>query len=140
MSLRGWHSDIEIRNLLSQVKKLIDTPQLERNLLMAISKEVQDLADKVKTLTGIVQSVDQAAKALTAQNTDLALKLANVPVGAPGLTEEDKAALVQSTTDTQGLIDTLKTDIPANVLTAEPVPPATSTPVASPDQTTPPAQ
>ena len=132
MSLRGWHPDAEIRNLLAQVKKLIDTPQLERNLLMAISKEVQDQVDRVKELKDIIQSVDQGFKALAAQVADLQSKLAAVPVApAAAMSEEDKAALVQSATDTQGLIDTLKTDIPANT---EQVSPATSTP--APDQGT----
>ena len=126
MSLRGWHPDVEIRNLLSQVKKLIDTPQLERNLLMAISKEVQDQVDRTKELKDIIQSVDQGMKALAAQVSDLTAKLAAVPTApAQAMSDEDKAALVQSANDTQDLINTLKSDIPANTTTSDQTPPST---------------
>jgi chromosome segregation ATPase len=135
MSLRGWHPDAELRNLLAQVKKLIDTPQLERNTLMALSKEVQDQADRTKELKDIVQSVDQGMKALAAQVSDLTSKLAAVPTApAQAMSDEDKAALVQSANDTQDLINTLKSDIPANTAaTSDQTPPSTPS-----DQGTPP--
>lgn len=118
--LKGWHPETEFRNLLAQVKDLISKPNFERNMLMALSKEVQDLVDQVRSLKDVVQSVDTGFKALKAQNDEQAAKIAALPVAPASLSQEDKDALVQSTQDTTSLINTLQSDIPANTPAAAP--------------------
>lgn len=127
--LMSYHPEEALRHLLENIKRLIENPRIERNMLVALSKEVQDQVDKTRELTGVVASVDQGVKALTAQVTELKAAVAS----AASLSAEDKAALTQGVTDTQGLIDTLKADIPANTpaesAPTEPAPPVDGQPV-----------
>lgn len=105
---------------------------------MTVSPEVQAQVDQVKTLSDVVQSVDVAMKALQAQLQTLQSQVAAVPVAQPapagqpaqpGLSQEDKDALTTNISDTQKLIDQLKSDItagtPAAAVTPDAAAPAT---------------
>lgn len=78
---------------------------------MAISPEVQAALAGVRALNTFVPSVDAGIKALQAQITALQNQIANQ---SPSLSDDDKAALLEMTNDTQGMLTTLQTDIPAN--------------------------
>lgn len=89
---------------------------------MTVSREVQAQADKIRELSDIVQSVDQAMATLKTQLDSLKSQVAAVPVASaptsstpasPGLSQEDKDAITTSISDTQKLIDRLKSDIVA---------------------------
>ena len=104
-----------------------------KEIAMAVSADVQRTLDLARQLPDLAKSVDAGMKALSQQVTDLQNQIAN----ASGLSDDDKAALQEATTDMQTTIDSLKTDIPANVPTS--TPPADTTPVdpSAPAGTTP---
>ena len=95
-----------------------------------ISAEVQNLLDKARQSETLTGSVDAGMKALLAQVADLNAKIAAIPVSQPaatppvmGLSDEDKAALLEASSSLDHSIATLQTDIPTNVPIA-PVPSA----------------
>jgi hypothetical protein len=96
--------------------------------LMAISAEVQALLDQARQNTSLVASVDLGLKAQAAQIADLQNQIAALP----GLSDEDRAAIVEATADLAAANATLQADIPANT-TPEPEP----EPVADPAPATP---
>lgn len=93
----------------------LDRIEAKLEKIMALSPEVAAAAANVKTLTGIVPSIDAGMKALSQQVADLKNQIANA---SPSLSDEDKTALLGMTTDTQNLITTLQADIPANTAPA----------------------
>lgn len=109
---------------------------------MTVSAEVQAQIDKTRELNDLVQSVHSAMQALTLQLQDIQAKAQAIPTtaqGSPaqgGMSEEDKAALVQTVQDTQSVINQLKSDITANTpqdVSAQPA----AQPATTPDQPAP---
>lgn len=90
-----------------------------------ISQEVQANLDQARALTTVVGSVNSGMQALTKLVSDLQDQIRNQ---APSLSADDKAALLESTTDMQDSITTLKAGIPANT-SVDPVNPPVTTPV-----------
>lgn len=80
---------------------------------MAVSQEVQDVLDKAKQNGSLVQSVDLGLKALQTQVNDLKTQINDLNTNRP-LSDDDKAALVEASTDLANSITTLQSDIPAN--------------------------
>ena len=120
MSLFGFHhhrcddplegaspAEIELYFMLTHIIKRME------QIAMAISAEVQDVLDKIKSNTSLVQSVDAALKAEAAQITDLQNQIAALEVGTV-LSAEDKAALAQGGADLAATNAALQADVPAN--------------------------
>ena len=120
MSLFGFHkhrcddplegaspAEIELYFMLTHIIKRME------QIAMAISAEIQDVLDKIKANTSLVQSVDAALKAEAAQITDLQNQIAALQAGAP-LSPDDKAALLQGATDLAATNAALQADVPAN--------------------------
>jgi hypothetical protein len=124
MSLFGFHkhreedplegaspAEIELYFMLTHIIKRME------QIAMAISAEIQDVLDKIKANTSLVQSVDAAMKAEAAQITDLQNQIAALQAGAP-LSADDKAALVQASADLAATNAALQADVPANTTPA----------------------
>lgn len=98
------------REIVQAVRHAI-SPLMEK--VMAVSQEVQGLLDQAKQNNTLVKSVDTGLKALQAQARDLEQQIADLKANAP-LSADDKAALVEASTDMAESITTLQSDIPAN--------------------------
>lgn len=78
-----------------------------------ISKEVQDVLDRAKQSTSLVQSVHLGMQGLQQQVSDMKAKIDSLPAGNV-LSDDDKAALQEAAGQIDNSINTLKSDIPAN--------------------------
>lgn len=84
-----------------------------REKVAMISKEVQDVLDRAKQSTSLVQSVHLGMQGLQQQVSDMKAKIDSLPVGNV-LGDDDKAALQEAANNLDTTINTLKSDIPAN--------------------------
>lgn len=80
---------------------------------MALSKEVQQILDRARQNSSLVQSVDLGMQALSKQVSDLQAQVSAIPVGG-SISQEDKDALAEATSQLDLSIATLQKDIPAN--------------------------
>lgn len=85
---------------------------IQREVLM-ISSEIQKLLDRAKQNSSLVNSVDLGLRALQGQVADLQTKVAAIPVNQ-SLSQEDKDALAEATSNLDTSIAMLQKDIPAN--------------------------
>lgn len=84
---------------------------MQQGTMSMITPEVQALMDQAKAATQIGPALDAGFKALTAQVATLQQTVAS----STSMTDEEKAAVNQITSDLTNSVNTLKTDIPANV-------------------------
>lgn len=90
---------------------------------MTVSAEVQSLLDKARQNRSLVGSVDHGVAAMRVQISQLIEKLNAIPVApAPSLSEEDKAGILEAAGELDASAETLKSDIPANVVEGQPAP------------------
>lgn len=82
-------------------------------IIMAISKEVQEVLDKAKQNETLVGSLTTAFQGLKDQVSTLQATIDDLKVNAP-LSEDDKAALVEASTDLTDALNLAQAAIPAN--------------------------
>lgn len=87
--------------------------QNQRNISM-ISAEVQKILNQARESSSLVQSVHLGMQGLGKQVADLQAKIDSLPVGNV-LGDDDKAALQEAASQLDSTINTLRSDIPANV-------------------------
>lgn len=87
--------------------------EIIREEFAMISKEVQDVLDRAKQSTSLVQSVHLGMEGLKQQVADMKAKIDSMPAGNV-LSDDDKAALQEATGQLDNTINALKSDIPAN--------------------------
>lgn len=93
-----------IGKLLSPIARKIDM----------ISAEVQEVLDKAKKNESLVGSLKQAMDGLKTMTGDLQKQIEDLKTNRP-LSEEDKAALLEASTDLSDAIGIAESAIPANV-------------------------
>lgn len=79
-----------------------------------ISQEVQEVLDKAKKNETVVGSLKQAMDGLKTLTGDLQRQIEDLKTNRP-LSEEDKAALLEASTDLSDAIGIAESAIPANV-------------------------
>jgi len=106
--------------LIRLVARVLALTEDEREELMALQPEVQDLVDKVAANSNAVQAATQALQAEAKQIADLQAQIAGITPGAP-IDAEDLQAIKDAASKLADTNSALQTAVPQN---APPAPPA----------------
>jgi len=101
--LEAFRAEMEFRSLLASIRDYFQRgPNLDRRLLMALTKEVQDLVDAVAANTSVSKSVEAAVKVQSGQITALDAKVAELQakLDAGGTISAEDLAAIKAQTDT----------------------------------------
>lgn len=122
--LEAYRAEFEFRTLLASIRDYFQRgPNLDRKLLMALTKEVQDLVDAVTANTSVTKSVEAAIGVQSGQITTLSDKVAELQakLDAGGTINAEDLAAIKAQTEVITETNTeLAAAIPANTPSANP--------------------
>jgi predicted nucleic acid-binding Zn-ribbon protein len=114
----GYDPEASFRKMLDEFRHLLNNPNIERRLLMALTAEVKALVDAVAANTSASKSIEAAVALQTTQIADLKAKVDELQakLDAGGVINAEDLAAIKASADTITETNTeLAAATPANV-------------------------